>query len=50
VQGTIVAGLGAGINLPLLAVKQEMGIPIDIPEMQPAWGTSFTRYWSEVYH
>ena len=50
VQGTIVAGLGAGINLPLLAVKQEMGIPIEISEMQPAWGTSFTRYWSEVYH
>lgn len=50
VQGTIVAGLGAGINLPLLAIKQEMGIPIETTEMQPAWGTAFMRYWSEIYH
>ncbi|MFN2439298.1 MAG: ATP-grasp domain-containing protein, partial [Chitinophagaceae bacterium] len=50
VQGTIVAGLGAGINLPLLAIKQEMNLPIEPVEMQPAWGTSFIRHWTEIYH
>jgi carbamoyl-phosphate synthase large subunit len=50
VQGTIIAGLGAGINLPFLAIKQEMGLPIEPAEMQPAWGTSFIRHWTEIYH
>ena len=50
VQGTIVAGLGAGVNLPLLAIKQELGMPIETSEMQPAWGTAFIRHWSEIYH
>jgi carbamoyl-phosphate synthase large subunit len=49
VQGTIVAGLGAGINLPLLALKQEMGHPIDPESIRVKWGTSFSRYWTEVY-
>lgn len=50
VQGTIVAGLGAGINLPLLAVKQELGMPIEQHELGVAWGTRFSRYWTEVFH
>jgi carbamoyl-phosphate synthase large subunit len=50
VQGTIVAGLGAGVNLPLLAIKQELEMPIETSEMQPAWGTAFIRHWSEIYH
>ncbi len=50
VQGTIVAGLGAGINLPLLAIKQEIGLSIEPAEMNPTWGTSFIRHWTEVYH
>lgn len=50
VQGTIVAGLGAGVNLPLLAVKQELGMPIEQNELGVAWGTSFSRYWTEVFH
>lgn len=50
VQGTIVAGLGAGINLPLLAVKQEMGLPTEPTELQVKWGTQFSRYWTEVFH
>jgi len=49
VQGTIVAGLGAGVNLPLLAVKQETGMSIEPREMEVAWGTKFYRYWTEVY-
>jgi carbamoyl-phosphate synthase large subunit len=50
VQGTIVAGLGAGINLPLLAVWQELNMPIPKEALQVAWGTKFSRYWTEVFY
>ena len=50
VQGTIVAGLGAGINLPVLAIKQELELPISPEELQVKWGTKFSRYWNEVFH
>jgi carbamoyl-phosphate synthase large subunit len=50
VQGTISAGLGAGINLPLLAVKQELGLPIISEELEIKWGTRFSRYWNEVFY
>lgn len=50
VQGTTVAGLGAGVNLPVLAVKQELGIPITQEELSVNWGTGFSRYWTEVFY
>ena len=50
VQGTISAALGAGVNLPVLAIKQEMGMPISEKEKQVKWGTKFSRYWSEVFY
>lgn len=50
VQGTIVAALGAGINLPLLAIKQEMGQHINPSELEVKWGTRFSRFWTEVYY
>ncbi len=50
VQGTISAGLGAGINLPLLAIKQALGIAISARETEVNWGVKFTRYWEEVFH
>lgn len=50
VQGTIVAALGAGVNLPLLAIKQEMGLAIDPSELNVKWGTKFSRYWTEVFY
>lgn len=50
VQGTIVAGLGAGINLPLLAVKQELQMKISPEETDVKWDTCFSRYWTEVYY
>jgi carbamoyl-phosphate synthase large subunit len=50
VQGTIVAALGAGVNLPLLAVKQELQFPITEEELKTDWGTRFLRYWTEVYY
>ena len=50
VQGTISAGLGAGINLPLLAVHQELNIPIEEHDKQVIWGTKFIRFWEEVFY
>lgn len=50
VQGSISAGLGAGINLPVLAVKQELGLPFSPAELTVNWGTKFSRYWEEVFH
>ena len=50
VQGTIAAALGAGVNLPLLAVKQELGLAITPEELEVRWGTRFSRYWNEVFY
>ena len=50
VQGTISAVLGAGINLPHLAIKQELGLTISPEELDVNWGTRFSRYWSEVFY
>jgi carbamoyl-phosphate synthase large subunit len=50
VQGTISAALGAGINLPVLAIKQELGVPVMPQELKVKWGTRFSRYWNEVFY
>lgn len=50
VQGTISAALGAGVNLPLLAIKQELGLPMPAEELQVKWGTKFSRYWTELFY
>ncbi len=50
VQGTIVSALGAGVNLPLLAIKQEMGEVVDFDAIIVKWGVQFSRYWNEVYY
>jgi carbamoyl-phosphate synthase large subunit len=50
VQGTISAALGAGINLPALAIIQELGLPIPEDQLQVKWGTKFSRYWSDVFY
>lgn len=50
VQGTTVALLGAGVNLPLLAVHMEAGETITPEKLQVKWGVEFTRHWTEVFH
>lgn len=50
VQGTISAILGAGVNLPVLAIKQELGLPITEDEKMVKWDTRFSRYWCEVFY
>lgn len=49
VQGTISAALGAGLNLPALAIKQELGLTISSEELVVKWGTGFSRHWEEVF-
>jgi len=50
VQGTISAAWGAGVNLPVLAIKQELGLPVSPVELEVKWGTKFSRYWEEVFY
>jgi len=50
VQGSISACLGAGVNLPVLAIKQELGLKIGSDEMSVSWGMKFSRYWQEVFY
>ncbi len=47
IQGTSVAAIGLGINLPVWAVRQALGETVEIPTI--AWGKQFARYWNEVY-
>ncbi|CAI8701651.1 ATP-grasp domain-containing protein [Brevibacillus sp. IT-7CA2] len=49
-QGTIVHCLGAGVNLPYLAIKLVLGIPIEPHELLVKWGTRMNRYWEEIYY
>jgi carbamoyl-phosphate synthase large subunit len=49
IQGTSVAALGMGINLPLLAVMQEL-YPVNFSEIKIEWGTSFVRYYEELFY
>jgi len=42
--------LGAGVNLPVLAVKQALGWPVAADELKVKWGTHFMRYWQEGFY
>ncbi len=48
IAGTIVMCVGAGANLPYLAVKYALGE--DIPPTSIDWGTRMVRYWEELFH
>lgn len=50
VQGTISAALGAGVNLPVLAIKQKLSMAIYPRELDVRWGTKFIRIWNEIYY
>lgn len=50
IQGTIVHCLGAGVNLPYLAIKLGLGMPIEPHELVINWGTRMSRYWEEIYY
>ena len=45
--GTTIACIGAGANLPYLALKLALGEKI--PEVKVKWGTVMKRFWDEVF-
>lgn len=48
IQGTSIAALGAGVNLPLLSIYSVLNIEYSIPKIK--WNTKFLRYYDEVYY
>ncbi|MFW6385112.1 MAG: ATP-grasp domain-containing protein [Halodesulfurarchaeum sp.] len=48
VSGTIIMSVGAGANLPALAVGYALGQTP--PQVDVQWGTRMSRYWQEVFH
>jgi carbamoyl-phosphate synthase large subunit len=50
IQGTSVAAMGMGINLPLIAVMQEFDREKELIPLHINWGTKFVRYYSEVFY
>jgi carbamoyl-phosphate synthase large subunit len=50
IQGTSVAALGMQINLPLMAIYQELGLDTGELKSKVKWGTKFTRYYDEVFY
>lgn len=50
IQGTIVHCTAAGVNLPVLAAKLALGLPIAEEELSVQWGTRMVRYWEEVFY
>jgi hypothetical protein len=41
-----VAPLGAGVNLPYLAIKLALGEEVEVPDIE--WETEMVRFWEEL--
>lgn len=48
-QGSTTTALGMGINLPLLAVQQAIGIDVKSLIPEPSWGLRFVRYYQDAW-
>lgn len=48
IQGSSVTLMGAGVNLPLLAINQAIGTQLSTPKIN--WGVNFIRFYDEVYY
>lgn len=48
-QGTVSSCLGAGINLPLDALRQAQRKPLIGKQADVRWGAHFVRYWTESF-
>lgn len=48
IQGTSIAAIGLGINLPLLSIYNALGDEIKMPTVK--WDTNFVRYYNEVFY
>lgn len=47
VSGSLVANLGAGINMLEVSLKLAYGLPL--PALDIKWGTKMLRYWDQIY-
>jgi len=47
VSGSLVANLGAGVNMLELSLKLAYGLPL--PTIDVKWGTKMMRYWDQLY-
>lgn len=51
IQGTSVAALGLGINLPELIIRNALNLKNDYPPPgQIKWGTKFFRFYDEIFY
>ena len=48
-QGSTTTAMGMGINLPVLAVQQAMGMNIKPLMPEPRWGLRFVRYYEDAW-
>ena len=48
-QGSTTTAMGMGINLPVLAVQQAMGVNIKPLMPEPKWGMRFVRYYEDAW-
>lgn len=48
IQGTSVAGLGCGVNLPLISVLSTLGL--ELPKYQKKLNIGFLRHYSEIFY
>ena len=48
-QGSTTTAMGMGINLPVLAVNQAMGMNIKPLIPEPRWGMRFVRYYEDAW-
>jgi len=48
-QGSTTKAMGMGINLPVLAVNQAMGVNIKPLIPEPRWGLRFVRYYEDAW-
>lgn len=47
VSGSLVANLGAGVNMLEVSLKLAYGLPL--PSLNVKWGTKMLRYWEQIY-
>ena len=47
VSGSLVANLGAGVNMLELSLKLVLGLPL--PSIDIKWGTKMLRYWEQMF-
>jgi hypothetical protein len=48
VSGSLVANLGAGVNMLEISLKEAYGLPYEVPEL--TWGATMYRYYTQFFN